>query len=254
MVIIHTESDLNKLRENGRIVALIHQELKNLIRPGITTMYIEKIAEELIYSEGAIPGFKGYKGYKFCTCISIDDEVVHGLPSNKRILKDGDLISVDIGTYKEGFFGDAAFSVQVGNKTRIVQALIKASEGALNAAISNIKEGVTTGTIGRIIEEYSQSRGFFVVKNYIGHGIGRQLHMEPAVYNYGRDIDGIKLKAGMCICIEPMLCVDSAENYKLKDGWTVVTKNGKLSAHDEHQIIVHKNNAEIITRSINVFI
>lgn len=253
MVVIHTNSELDKLRESGRIVALVHEKLKESIRPGISTLDINNIAEKIIMSENGLPAFKGYRGYPFATCCSVNATIVHGFPS-KYILKDGDILSIDVGVLKEGFYGDAAFTIGIGTISTNAKRLIDTSKNALNTAISNIKEGVTTGTIGRIIEEYSQSRGFFVVKNYIGHGIGRQLHMEPAVYNYGRDIDGIKLKAGMCICIEPMLCVDSAENYKLKDGWTVVTKNGKLSAHDEHQIIVHKNNAEIITRSINVFI
>jgi methionyl aminopeptidase len=247
MITIHTASDLNKLRENGRIIALIHRELKNFIQPGITTMDIEKMAEELIYSEGAIPGFRGYKGYKFCTCISIDDEIVHGLPDNNRVLKDGALVSVDVGTYKENFFGDAAFTVGVGKISREKNDLIEATENALNAAISVVRDGVTTGTIGRVIEEYSSNLGYSVVKNYVGHAIGKNLHENPSIYNYGRDIDGPKLKAGCCICIEPMLCIGSSDNHRLSDGWTVVTNDNSLSAHAEHQIIIHKDYAETIT-------
>ena len=246
MLMINIESELVRLREAGRIVALVHRELKKEIKVGVTTLELNDLARAIIEHEGGESAFLGYKGFPATICTSINDVIVHGIPNNKK-LKDGDLISVDVGCKKEGFFGDAAFSVQVGNKTRMVQALIKASEGALNAAIEVIKEGTTTGTIGRVIEEYSQSCGFYVVKNYIGHGISKALHMEPAIYNYGRDIEGPKLKSGVCLCVEPMLCIDNANNHRLVDGWTVVTDNGKLSCHVEHQIIVHKDHAEVIT-------
>ena len=250
MVVIHTSRDLDKLRESGRIVALVHEELQKIITPGISTLDIDNAAEKIIISEGGLPAFKGYKGYPFTTCCSVNDTIVHGFP-NKQTLKNGDIISVDVGVLKNSFYGDAAFTVGVGEISIEKKKLIDTARNALNAAILNVKEGVTIGTLGRIIEEYSQTEGFYVVRNYVGHGIGKQLHMEPAVYNFGRDIEGVKLKAGMCICIEPMLCVDSAENHRLKDGWTVVTKNGKLSAHVEHQIIVHKDGAEVITRRNN---
>lgn len=250
MVVIHTSRDLDKLRESGRIVALVHEELQKIITPGISTLDLDNAAEKIILSEGGLPAFKGYKGYPFATCCSVNATIVHGFP-NKYILKNGDIISVDVGVLKNNFYGDAAFTVGVGEINTEKKRLIDTARNALNAAILNVKEGVTTGTIGRIIEEHSQTEGFYVVRNYVGHGIGKQLHMEPAVYNFGRDIEGVKLKAGMCICIEPMLCVDSAENYRLKDGWTVVTKNGKLSAHVEHQVIVHKDGAEVITRRHN---
>lgn len=246
MVVIYTSSELEKIRVAGKIVAKVHKELKQLIEPGITTEYLDKVANDIIRSEGAIPAFLGYQGFPFTICASINNEIVHGFP-NVRKLKDGDLISIDVGAINAGYYGDAAFSCIVGKGKEETKQLLNASEEALKAAISIIKEGVTTGTIGRVIEEYSRSRGFYVVKNYVGHGIGRQLHMEPAIYNFGRDIEGIKLKTGMCICVEPMLCVGSAENHRLKDGWTVVTSNGKLSCHVEHQIIVHKEYAEVIT-------
>ena len=247
MVITHTYSGLDKLRENGRIVSIVHNTLKNIIEPGISTMELENIAKEIITSNDAEPGFLGYKGYEFCTCISINDEIVHGLPSNDKILADGDLVTVDVGTYKHGYYGDAAFSMGVGTLSKKALDLLNTTYKSLDAAVRVVREGVTTGTIGRIIESYAKSNGYSVVKSYCGHAIGKELHEEPRIYNFGRDVDGTKLIAGMCICIEPMLCIGSADNHRLSDGWTVVTDDGSLSAHVEHQIIVHKNRAEVIT-------
>lgn len=247
MVIINTASEQELLRENGRIVALVHSELKKLIQPGITTMLLEKVAEEIIYNEGAIPVFKGYKGYNFCTCISVNEEIVHGKPSDKRVLKEGDIVSVDVGTYKWGYSGDACFTAAVGKISEEATKLIDTIWGALNGAVSIIKEGTTTGMLGNFINTYATSRGYGVVKEYIGHGIGKSLHMDPAIPNYGRDIDGIRLKAGMCICVEPLLCVGNSDNKTLNNGWTAVTKDESLAAHVEHQVIVHKNYGEVIS-------
>jgi len=246
MLIIHTKSDLDKLRESGRIIALIHKELTKLVIPGITTLELDNVAEKIIKSEGGLPAFKGYKGFPSTICTSINEAIVHGIPSNRK-LKEGDILSIDVGVLKDGLFGDAAITLGVGKIRKKGQELIDTSKNVLNAVIEVIKEGVTTGTIGKIIEEYSQIRGYTVVKNYTGHGIGKQLHMSPHIYNFGRDIDGVKLKAGACICVEPMLCIGSSNNHRLKDGWTVVTDDNSLSAHVEHQIIVHKDYAEVIT-------
>ncbi len=255
MNIINTISEQDKLRENGRIVALVHQELKKIIKAGITTLEIDKVAEKVIRAEGALPAFKNYKGFPFCCCISVNEVIVHGYPNDKP-LKSGDLITVDVGTYKEGFYGDAAFTVIVDDSKfilpskdiKIKRKLIKISELALDMAINYIKDGVTTGTIGCIIEATAQQFGFSVIRNYVGHGIARNLHEDPAIYNYGRPGKGVKLKTGMCICIEPMLVVGSPDNHRLEDGWGVVTNDGSLSAHVEHQVIVHKDRGEIITK------
>ncbi|MBV5347779.1 type I methionyl aminopeptidase [bacterium] len=246
MVVVHSSSEQNKLREAGRIVALVHKELKQLIKVGISTLELDTVARDLIDREGGVPAFLGYKGFPFTICASVNRTIIHGFP-NVRKLEEGDIVSIDVGVKKEGYYGDAAFSMQVGEGTEEIQRLIDTSNNTLNEAINVIKAGVTTGTVGRIIEEYAASYGYSMVHNYIGHGIGRQLHMEPPIYNYGRDCDGIKLKEGMCICIEPMLCVGSSSNYRLPDGWSVVTEDGSMSAHVEHQVIVHKDYAEIIT-------
>jgi methionyl aminopeptidase len=245
MVVIHTSSELEKLRESGRIVALVHQELKKLIKEGITTLELDTVAKELIVACGGVPAFLGYRGFPFTICASVNEVIIHGFP-NDRKLKDGDVVSIDVGVIKNGFYGDAAFTMQVGEGTPEVQRLIEKSYDTLNEAVSVIKEGTTTGMVGRVIEEYAAFYGYSVVKNYIGHGIGRQLHMSPEIYNYGRDCEGIKLKAGMCICVEPMLCIGEADNFRLSDGWGVVTKDGSLNAHVEYQIIVHKDFAEVI--------
>lgn len=246
MVVIHTSSDLDKLRESGRIVALVHRELTKLVTPGITTLELDNFAEKIIRSEGGLPAFKGYRGFPFATCCSTNEVIVHGFPNNKK-LNEGDILSIDVGVLKNGFYGDAAITVGVGSVGSSNKQLMNASKKTLEAAIAIAKEGVTTGTIGKTIEACALKYGYSVVKNYIGHGIGKELHMEPAVANYGRDVDGIKLKTGMCICIEPMLVKASADNYRLEDGWTVVTTNGQVSAHVEHQVIIHKDHAEIIT-------
>ena len=245
---VHTASSLDCLRENGRIVAKVHRELKKLIKPGISTMFLEDTAKEIIYGERAVPGFLGYKGYGYATCISLNEEIVHGAPSHTRFLEEGDLISIDVGTYLDGFFGDAARSWIVGQpKNEEDVTLLRATRECLNRAIQRAKSGITVGTLGEVIERHATKFGFYVVKNYIGHGIGRSLHMFPAVYNYKSDDEGIILKEGMVIAIEPMLVLDCADNYVLDNGWTVVTANGKNSAHEEHTVVIHKDYAEIIT-------
>ena len=247
MLLVHSKSELEHLREAGRIVAKVHTTLKEIIKEGITTLDLNNIANDIIKQEHAEPAFLGYKGFPYSICTSVNEVIVHGFPSS-YVLKNGDLISVDVGCKKNGFYGDAAFSVIVGNQgNEEISRLLRTTKNALELAVNAIKEGVSTGTIGRLIEEYSRSCGFYEVRNYVGHGIGRELHMAPQIYNYGRDIDGVRLKAGMCICVEPMLCVGSAANHRLTDGWTVVTNNGKISCHFEHQIIIHKNHAEVIT-------
>ncbi len=246
MVIVKTSSELERLRESARIVAVVHRELKKLIVPGITTLYLDDVTREIISQEGGVPGFLGYRGYGYAICASVNNTIVHGFP-NVRKLEEGDIISIDVGVVKNSYFGDAAFTTGVGKISADAQDLIDTTRRALNSAILNVKEGTTTGTLGKVIEECASNEGYSVVKNYIGHGIGQDMHEDPPIFNYGRDVDGIKLKAGMCICIEPMLCIGGADNYRLNDGWSVVTNDGTLSAHEEHQVIVHKDYGEIIS-------
>lgn len=246
MVVVNTSSELAKLRESARIVAVVHRELKSLVEVGISTAELEAVAIEVIKQEGGVPAFMGYRGYPYALCCSLNNIVVHGFPDVRK-LEEGDIIGIDVGVLKDGYYGDAAFTVGVGEISQEATDLIDTAWGALNEAISIVKEGTTTGMIGNLINSYASNKGYGVVTNYIGHGIGRELHEEPSVPNYGRDIDGTRLKSGMCICIEPMITTGSSKNHRLLDGWTVVTDDGSLAAHVEHQIIVHKEYGEIIS-------
>ena len=246
MVIVHTSTALDKLRESARIVAVVHRELKRRIVTGVTTVELEEVTKEIIKQAGGKPAFLGYRGYPYAICTSLNNVIVHGFPDDRE-LEEGDIIGVDVGVVKDGYYGDAGFTVGVGNISDEAKGLIETAWECLNDAILAVSEGTTTGTIGNIINQHASNKGYSVVKNYIGHGIGREMHEEPAIPNYGREADGIRLKAGMCICIEPMLCVGRSENHRLTDGWTVVTDDGSLAAHVEHQVIVHKNYGEIIT-------
>ena len=248
MIIVKTSEEISKIRESSRIVALVHSELKKIIKPGINTLQLEILAEEIIKDNDAVPSFKGYKGYKHSICASLNEEIVHGFPS-ERILQEGDLLSVDVGVYKEGYHGDAAFTVYVGdshyNLTQV--HTINSVNGCLQKGIDVAREGNNTGEIGEAIEKWASTMGFNVVRNYIGHGIGKDLHEYPPIYNYGNTAEGVKLKAGMTICIEPMIVAGNADNEVLEDGWTIVTKDRSLSAHAEHTILITKDQPEILT-------
>jgi methionyl aminopeptidase len=244
--VIHTSSNLKLLRDSASIVGKIHKELKKVVVPGIQTKELDSLAEEIIYSSNYLPAFKGYRGYPYTTCISVNNTIVHGFPSN-YILRDGDVLSIDVGAYRT-FYGDAAFTMIVGEaNNKIDTLLVKTTESCLMKAIGIAKEGTTVGAIGNIIETTANIKGFDVVKNFVGHGIGRRLHEFPQIQNYGKLEEGLVLKSGMCICIEPMLVYDNADNTTLSNEWAVVASNGNNAAHFEHQIIIHKDKAEIIS-------
>lgn len=247
MVVIKTAEQIDKIKESSRIVGLVHKELKTIIKPGITTKQLEVVAEEVIKDNGGEPSFKGYKGYPHSICASINEEVVHGFPRDK-VLHEGDLLSVDVGVVKEEYHGDAAFSVGVGNVSSDVVHLITTANECLDLAIKSAKEGVNTTKLGSIIQRHAAIMGFDVVKNYIGHGIGKNLHEYPPIYNYGKE-GGVNLKAGMTICIEPMITEGKSDNEVLSDGWTVVTKSRELSAHVEHTILITTDQPQILTVS-----
>jgi methionyl aminopeptidase len=245
--IVKTSTELELLRESGRVVGLIHTELKRLIKVGVNTKLLSDVTSDIISTNKGAPSFLGYRGYPNNICVSINEEIVHGFHNN-RVLKEGDVVSVDVGVYKDKYHGDAAFTVIVGeplNERDVT--LVEATQDCLDKAIKHTKAGITTGSIGRLIEDTALSYGFDVVRDYVGHGIGRELHEAPAIFNYGKDKDGLILKAGMVICVEPMLVVGKQYNHILDDGWTVVTNDGLNAAHCEHQIIVHKDYSEIIT-------
>lgn len=246
-VIIKTSEELDKIRESGRVLGIVHKELQKLVEPGITTNQLAKVAEEIISDNEATPSFKGYRDFPYSICASLNEQIVHGFP-NDRVLKDGDVLSVDCGVYKNGYHADAAFTTLIGSthSDSTIQ-LYNTTNECLDLVIKAIKSGITTGTIGSIIQAHALHNGFSVIENYIGHGIGRDLHEYPAIPNYGRVNGGTKLLSGAVIAVEPMLVGGGNNNKTLADGWTVVTEDSSLATHVEKTIIVNDNGCEVVT-------
>ena len=247
MIVIKSKNEIAIQREAGRIVAEAHQALRAKIKPGITTAELDAIAYEIITKRGATPSFKGYRGFPASICSSINEEVVHGIPSKKRVLQEGDIIAIDVGATLNGFVGDAAFTVGVGRVSDTAQRLIEATEGALMAGIAQARAGNHLDDVSGAVQDYAEARGFSVVREYVGHGVGRAMHEEPQIPNYRQGKRGPQLKAGMTLAIEPMINEGVWQTRTLRDKWTVVTQDGKLSAHFEHSIAVTEGEPEILT-------
>jgi methionyl aminopeptidase len=250
-IIVKDDSEIAIMREAGRIVGLGLKLLQEAVRPGISTGELDAIFEKHVRASGAIPTFKGYRGFPASLCVSINEEVVHGIPSNSRKLKEGDIVSLDAGATYKGYVGDSAVTVGVGKITPKAQKLIDTTREALEAAIQVVGPGAKLSTIGRTIQEYAESRGYAVVKKYVGHGIGKDLHEEPQVPNFiSGDVSRweVMLKPGYVIAIEPMVNEGTDDVKTLSDDWTVVTKDRRLSAHFEHTIAVTKTGHEVLTR------
>ncbi|GAB5046887.1 type I methionyl aminopeptidase [Thermodesulfovibrio sp. TK110] len=248
MIIIKSPEELQKMRKSCRIVATVLDELKTYIKEGLTTKHIEQFIENLIIKMGGIPAFKGYRGYPASACISINEQVVHGIPSEKVFVKEGDIISVDVGVLCESFYGDAAYTYPVGRISEEAQKLLKITEEALYKGIAEAIPGKRIGDISNAIQMHVESNGFSVVRAFVGHGIGRSLHEEPQIPNFGAKGVGPKLKKGMTLAIEPMVNAGTYEVEILSDGWTAVTKDGSLSAHFEHTIAITEGEPEILTK------
>jgi methionyl aminopeptidase len=254
MIKIKTPQEIEIMAEGGRILAKIMKELEKRVKPGITTMELEKLAESLILKAGGKCSFKGYKSkdgesariYPFCLCTSVNEEIVHVPPSN-RILKEGDVLKIDIGMFYKGFHADMAITVPVGKVSFEAQRLIRVTKKALKLAIKKVRPGNTFGDIGNTIQRYVESQGFNVVKELCGHGIGRELHEEPQILNYGKRKTGEKIKEGMVFCIEPMVTAGDWHLKRTKDGFGYQTVDGSLTAHFEHTIAVTKNGCRILT-------
>ncbi len=247
MIKIKSDYEINLLKEAGRIVYLTHQHLKPFIKPGITTNELDKIANEFIVSMNATPSFKDYNGYPKSICTSINDEVVHGIPSSKK-LKNGDIISIDIGACYKGYHGDSAWSYPVGHVSPEIKNLLKWTEESLYAGIDEVKPGNYISDISRAIQKIADKYNLGIVRELVGHGVGSSLHEDPDVPNYFTGNGGPMLKEGMVIAIEPMLNLGTAEIFMLDDDWTIVTGDGKPSAHFEHTLVVTKNGYEITTK------
>ena len=246
LITVKTEKELRLMREAGRIVALTLQALEKVIEPGITTLELDKIAEETIKKLGGKPAFKGLYGFPATICASINEEVVHGIPGLRK-LRNGDIISIDIGAVVDGYYGDAAKTWPVGEVSPAAKKLLEVTEASLYAGIEAAVVGNRVSDISHAVESYVVRHGFSVVRQYAGHGIGKALHEEPNVPNYGKPGRGARLVPGMTLAIEPMVNIGTYEVFTLPDKWTVVTRDGKWSAHFEHTIAITENGPMILT-------
>ncbi|MCK4935511.1 MAG: type I methionyl aminopeptidase [Elusimicrobiales bacterium] len=248
MVEIKNSQEVDKLRAAAKVVAKTLALLKKEIRVGISTEQLDKIARKKIEDEGAKPGFLGYRGYPATVCVSINEEVVHGIPS-KRIIKNGDIVSFDVGAIVDGFYGDAAITVPVGKVKPEYLRLIDVTRSSLNKALAVIKDGVRLGDVSYAVQEFVEKEGMSVVKEFTGHGIGRKLHEDPSIPNFGIVGKGLILRSGMTLAIEPMVCLGKGDITVLKDGWTAVSSDGSYSAHFEHDICVTDLGCEILSKA-----
>jgi methionyl aminopeptidase len=247
-IVCKSPQEIQKMRRSGRIVRQVLETVKAAVAPNVSTMELEQVAAEVIQESGAKPAFKGYYDYPCVLCASINSEVVHGIPSEKRVLRDGDIVSIDCGVLLDGYFGDAAVTVLVGNgHPSEVKKLLEVTEVSLQRAIQAARIGSTVGDVGATVQEFVETNGFSVVREFVGHGIGTRLHEEPQVPNYGARGQGPRLKEGMVLAIEPMVNVGKPEVRVLEDKWTAVTRDGSLSAHFEHCVAVTKDGPLVLT-------
>ena len=248
MVSIKSSTDLAKMREAGQIAGRALKLAGESIKAGMTTKALDKIIHDFIVGCGAIPSFLNYGGFPGSACISINNEVIHGIPSHKKRIAEGDIVSVDVGAFYNGFHGDTCATFAVGKISEEAKELLKVTEDSLYEGIRAAQVGARLGDVGHAVEEYCSSRGYGIVRNYCGHGIGRDLHESPEVPNYGKEGHGQRLVAGMTFCIEPMINQKGDGIKVLRDGWTVITESGSLSAHFEHAIAVTPSGPVILTQ------
>lgn len=246
MINIKTTAEIELMRESGSLVARILKIVREAIKPGMATSDIDKLVEDNILAVGAKPAFKGYRGFPASACVSIDDEVVHGIPGTRKV-QDGEIVSVDVGVILDGWYGDSATTIPVGDIGEEKIRLLEVTEKALRCGIAKVRAGVRLGEISFAIQQCAESSGFSVVRDLVGHGIGRQMHEDPQVPNFGDVADGPILKTGMVIAIEPMINAGSFDVHSKSDGWTVVTADGKPSAHFEHTVAVTESGVDILS-------
>jgi methionyl aminopeptidase len=247
MVIFKSQNEIDRIRKASQIVARTLKFLESHVQPGITTRELDQLAESEIRKAGAIPAFKGYRGFPATLCVSINEEVVHGIPSSDRKLKEGDIVGLDLGCIWDGFYGDAAKTFPVGEISEEAKRLLETTENSLMIGIDQARVGNRIGDIGYAVQTLAESKGYSVVRDFVGHGIGRNLHEDPQVPNYGNRGQGPRIKAGMVLAIEPMVCQGRADVEVLADNWTAVTRDGSLAAHFEHSIAITDNGPEILS-------
>lgn len=246
MISVKSDKEIEIMKKAGRITAGALKHAGETITPGMTTYELDKIIHRYIVSHGAQPSFLGYGGFPGSACISVNDEVIHGIPGPRKLIE-GDIVSVDVGAYIDGFHGDSCKTFAVGKISEEAEALLKSTEESLYLAISMAKPGVRLGDIGYAIQKYNEDNGYSVVRQFVGHGVGKDLHEDPEVPNYGKQGRGVRLTEGMVIAIEPMINMGTEKIYVMPDEWTVKTKDGKLSAHFEHTIAITNDGAVILT-------
>jgi methionyl aminopeptidase len=246
MIYLKTEEEINLIKESGQVLGKAHAEVAQWIKPGITTKKLDTIAEDYIRSYGGIPSFKGFNNFPASLCMSVNEVVVHGIPGNYE-LKDGDIVSIDCGVKLNGFHSDSAYTYPVGEVSKEVMDLLTATKKSLYKGIEQAVDGLRIGDIGFAVQHYCEERGYTVVRELVGHGVGRELHEGPEVPNYGKRGKGLRLKEGMVLAIEPMINLGTKSVMQEKDGWTIRTSDRKYSAHFEHTIVVRKGKAEILT-------
>ncbi len=247
-IIIKSPADIEKMEASGRLVARVHQKMAETIAPGVTTSELDALAYDTITAAGAHPSFLGHEGYTASICASVNDELVHGIP-NDRVLVDGDVVSIDVGAYLHGFHGDAAVTYTVGVASQQDIELIRAAEESFEAGLEKVKPGARLGDVSAAIQSYAEGRGYGVIREYGGHGIGRKMWEDPHIPNHGKAGQGPRLQPGMTLAIEPMISMGSPETRVLQDDWTVVMADGQKAAHYEHTVLVTESGARILTTS-----
>ncbi len=247
MIIRKSADELRAMRRAGLVVARAHELVREMIRPGITTLQLDQAVEEFLRKENAVPAFKGYHGYPATICTSVNEVVVHGIPSPEEVLEEGSIVAVDIGAFVDGFCGDSAWTYPVGEVSEEVQTLLRVGEEALYRGIAQAVVGNRLSDISHAVQQHAESYGFSVVRDFVGHGIGRQMHEEPQVPNFGPPGRGPRLKVGMTLAIEPMINAGGYQVEVLQDNWTVVTRDGSWSVHFEHTVAITDDGPRILT-------
>lgn len=247
MIVCRSAAEIAQMRQANQFVAEVLSALEAAVQPGVTTAELDALAERLVRAGGAEPAFKGYRGYPATLCASVNEEVVHGIPSAARTLADGDIVSLDVGVKLGGYYGDSAVTVPVGNVPERTKTLLRVTRESLDRAIAQVQVGGRLSDIGHAVQAWVEANGFSIVREFVGHGIGEKLHEEPQIPNYGQPGRGPKLAEGMVLAIEPMVAMGRPETRVLKDGWTAVTKDGSLAAHFEHTVAVTAGGPLVLT-------